>query len=83
MPENSQESVPWRVARLEDAIREQAARHERETASLKDELKAVREKMDSRDRGLQVAGILFLLGIIGTLCGVIWANLGNILPPRS
>jgi hypothetical protein len=46
-------------------------------------MRVVRDKTDARERNLFIAGITFLGGIILTLIGVLWANLGAIFPGRG
>jgi hypothetical protein len=46
-------------------------------------MKVLRDKVDARERNLFIAGITFLGGIILTLIGVLWANLGAIFPGRG
>ena len=83
MPENEPGALAWRVGRLEDALQARDLKHEREITDLEHEVKLLRDKGEARERNLFVAGITFLGGIILTLIGVIWANLGAIFPGRG
>jgi hypothetical protein len=83
VPENTPEALAWRVARLEAALDAEVARRERECSALENDMKVLRDKVDTRERNLFIAGITFLGGIILTLIGVLWANLGAIFPGRG
>jgi uncharacterized membrane protein YjjP (DUF1212 family) len=70
MPE-SEGTIAWRVQRLETELKE-AER----------EIDALRAEADSRERGYWRAGVIFLGGVVMTLFGIIWTNLGTIFPGR-
>jgi hypothetical protein len=65
------ETLAWRVARLEADL----LRAERKIEELEKEA-------DDRERTYWRSGVVFLGGIVLTLIGVIWANLGTIFPGR-
>jgi hypothetical protein len=83
VPTATPEALSWRLERLEKALDAEIARRERECADMENEIKVLREKTDVRERNLFIAGITFLGGIILTLIGVLWANLGAIFPGRG
>lgn len=83
MPDKPPETIPWRVAALEEALKEQKTLHEKEVSHLETEISKLRERFDARERNMFIAGITFLGGIIFSLIGVIWANLGAIFPGRG
>ena len=65
------EALAWRVARLE-------AQQEK----LERELDALRAEAEAREKGYWRSGVIFLGGLVATLIGIIWANLGTIIPNR-
>lgn len=70
------------LAIAQTRLEKETARLEQNEADLERQIKELRDKTDQRERNLFVAGITFLGGIILTLIGVIWANLGAIFPGR-
>lgn len=70
MPENL-ETLAYRLTRLEAEIK-----------NAEMEIEVLRKEADARERGLFKAGIAGLGLIVTTLLGILWANLGTIMPGR-
>jgi hypothetical protein len=65
------EILMWRLTRLEA-----------ELTNVEKQVEALKAEIAVRDKGQLKAGVIFLGGLIFTLVGVIWANLGLIMPGR-
>ena len=72
------DTLGYRMTRLEAEL----ANAEREIEALESQLHALKDDAANRERSQLKAGVIFLGGLIFTLFGVIWANLGQIMPGR-
>lgn len=70
MPDTPQ-NIAYRLARMEAEVK-----------NLELELDKLRDEAAVRERGLFKAGIAGLGLVVTTLIGILWANLGTIMPGR-
>lgn len=64
-------TLAYRLTRLEAELR-----------NAEGEIDKLRTEADARERGLFKAGIAGLGLVVTTLLGILWANLGTIMPGR-